>query len=307
MKAYNVGIIFAFITSVCWGFLAVALKYTSGFIDSGSIVFVRMLIASTSFIIFFYFTNKRYLTILKNPPLWAVVSAVFLAANYFCYMKGIEMTTVSNAQIMIQSGIIILTLAGIFYFKEVLTPIQLSGITIALFGLGLFYWSQIEMILQEWPLHFYGNLWVLIGGITWAIFAIFQKKLSQTRPPQQLNMLTYTISAFLLSFLADFSALMNLSIIQWLILIVLGVNTIVAYGCLGEALKRAPASYVSFVIALDPLITIGIIELLSLYNVSFVVPEPLMWHGYLGAILLSFGIGVTLLIIPFKKRPLLSS
>ena len=308
MKLYRVGILFAFITSFSWAILGVVLKHTSGFIDSGSIVFARMFIASISFIIFFYFRNKEYLTILKKPPLWAVVSAVFLAINYFCYMKGIELTPVSNTQIMIQSGIIILTLVGIFYFKETLTPIQICGVSIALFGFGLFYWGQEGMIsVERKSLHFYGNLWILLGGFTWAVFASFQKKLSQIRPPQQLNILNYTVSAILLSSVADFNALSQLNITQWLILACLGLNTIVAYGCLGEALKRAPASYVSFVIALDPLIAIAIIDLLSIYNVSFITPEPLTWHGYIGAILLSLGIGVTLLVTPRKKRPLSSS
>ena len=301
MKTYKTGILFAFVTSFCWALLAILLKYTSDFIDTGSIVFIRMLVASLSFIFFFSLTKPHYLTIFKKPPLWAVVSATFLAVNYFCYMKGIELTTVSNTQIMIQSGIVILTLVGIFYFKETLSPIQIVGIAIAHLGFGLFYGSQLEMLISEWQSHLYGNLWVLVGGVTWAVFATFQKKLSQVRPPQQLNMLTYTVSAILLASVADFSALAQLNTAQWFLLVVLGANTLIAYGCLAEALKRAPASYVSFVIALDPLITIALISLFSLYNVSFVQPEPLSWYGYIGAVLLSFGIGVALLITPRKK------
>ena len=302
MKVYRVGLIFAFITSICWGILAIALKYTSSFIDAGSIAFVRMSVASTSLVIYFFFNNRSYLTIFKKPPLWGVVSATFLAVNYFCYMRGIELTTASNAQVMIQSGIILLTLAGIFYFKETLTLKQVGGLLIALFGFSLFYGSQIEMILQEWNLHGRGNLWVLLGGVTWAVFSVFQKKLSQVRPPQQLNMLTYVIATFLLAFVADFNAIMQLNVKQFIILAILGGNTLIAYGCLGEALKRAPASYVSFVIALDPLITIGIIHLASFYSMSFVNPEPLAWYGHLGAVLISTGIGIALLIAPRKKK-----
>ena len=304
MRAYRTGLIFAFITSACWGVLAVALKYTSTFIDSGSIAFARMAFAATSLVIYFSFKKRSYLKILKKPPLWATVSATFLAVNYFCYMKGIELTTASNAQVMIQSGIILLTLAGIFYFKETLTLKQAGGLLVALFGFSLFYGSQIDMILQEWHLHGHGNLWVLMGGVTWAVFSVFQKKLSQTRPPQQLNILTYVIAAIALSFVADFNALMNLSVSHWIILAVLGGNTLVAYGCLAEALKRAPASYVSFVIALDPLITIGIIHLMSFYGISFVNPEPLAWYGHIGAVMVSIGIGIALIIAPRKKKQL---
>ena len=92
-------------------------------------------------------------------------------------------------------------------------------------------------------IYFYGNLWIVFASATWAVFAVLQKKLSRIYSPQQLNVLTYAVAAVSLSALADFSGLAQLSFPQWLVLIALGFNTIIAYGCLGEALKRAPASY----------------------------------------------------------------
>ena len=216
-------------------------------------------------------------------------------------MKGLELTNVSNTQIMIQSGTILLILAGIFYFKEQLSLLQGFGILCALFGFYLFYLNQIIYFSEHWRIHLIGNLVIFIGGAFWALFTIFQKKLSRDWAPQQLNVLTYTIAAVALTAFADFNILSNLNATQWFILIALGGNTLVAYGCLVEALKRAPASYVGFMITLDPLITIAIIQIMSYYEIHMIDPEPLSWHGYAGTLLIVCGISLTLLIKSKKK------
>ena len=301
MNKHKIGILFALCTSLCWAVLAIILKYALEFVNSGSVVWIRMSVASIVLILFFSIKNPKQLLIFRKPPLWAIISALCLATNYFCYMKGLELTNVSNTQIMIQSGTILLILAGIFYFKERLSLLQGFGILCALFGFYLFYLNQILYITEQWRPHLYGNLVIFIGGACWALFTIFQKKLSQHWAPQQLNVLTYTVSALVLITLADFNILSNLNATQWCILIALGFNTLVAYGCLAEALKRAPASYVGFMITLDPLITIAIMQVMSMYGINMVDPEPLSWHGYAGTLLVVCGISLTLLIKSKKK------
>ena len=301
MNKQTIGILFALCTSLCWAILAIILKYALEFVNAGSVVWVRMTVASIFLISLFSIKKPKQLVIFRKPPLWAIISALCLAANYFCYMKGLELTNISNTQIMIQSGTILLILSGIFYFKEHLSLIQGFGILFALFGFYLFYLNQIIHFAEYWKIHLIGNLVIFIGGACWAFFTIVQKKLSQDWAPQQLNMLTYTISALALITLADFNILSNLNTTQWLILIALGFNTLIAYGCLVEALKRAPASYVGFMITLDPLITIAIMQVMAMYGFNMVEPEPLSWHGYAGTLLVVAGISLTLLIKSKKK------
>ena len=109
------------VPSLCWAVLAIALKYTLDFVDSGSIVWFRMLTAAVCVSMFFAVKNPKQLKILWNPPRLAVIAGLFLAVNYFSYMKGLELTSIINAQVMIQFATVFLILAGIYYFKETLS------------------------------------------------------------------------------------------------------------------------------------------------------------------------------------------
>ena len=302
MPSYQIGLLFATGTSLCWAFLAIVLKYALDFVDAGSIVWFRMLTAAVCVSVFFAFKNPHQLKILRNPPLWAVIAALCLAANYFGYMKGLELTNVTNTQILIQLATVFLILAGIFYFKEALSLIQWMGIFTAFCGFGLFYWDQLLHFADNLHTYFYGNIWLVFASLTWAVFAVLQKKLSKKWSPQQINILVYIISALSFTLLADFKTIFNLNFQQWLVLIILGFNTIIAYGCLGEALKRTPASYVGFIIALDPLVTLLILQIMNIYDLGIIEHEPLYIHGWIGALLVVTGISCALLIKPKKHK-----
>ena len=84
--------------------------------------------------------------------------------------------------------------------------------------------------------------------------------------------------------------------------IYLGLNTVVAYGCLGLALKYTEANKVSVVITLNPLVTLLTISLLSYAQVSWVSPEHLTYVGYIGAVLIVGG-SVIVLRKPKKQKP----
>lgn len=295
MNSYKVGLLFAAGTSFCWAVLAIVLKYALDFADSGSIAWFRMLTAAVSVSVFFAFKNPKKLKILWSPPKLAVIAGVLLAINYFSYMKGLELTSVINAQVMIQLATIFLILAGIFYFKEFLSLLQWFGVFIAGCGFVSFYWDQLLHFSDNLQTYFYGNLWLLLASIMWAAFAVSQKKLSFKINPQQSNMLIYSIAAISLIVLADFKSLANLNFQQWLILFILGLNTVIAYGCLGEALKRAPASHVGFVIALDPLGTFLILQIMNVYNINIIENNPIYLHEWIGALLVAAGIGCALL------------
>ena len=302
MSTRKIGLLYAGCSSLCWSVIAIALKYALTFASTGNIVWIRMCTASLIIILFFAFKNPQQLNILWKFPIWAVVSALSLAANYFAFTKGILLTTASNAEIMIQLGPIVLILAGVFYFKETLSWKQWGGILFAFCGFSLFYWDQVQLVYGQTHRYFYGNLWIYFSAIAWAVFAILQKKLSFYHPPQQLNILTYTVCALALSLTADFSLFQHFSTFEWMLLIALGFNTIVAYGCLAEALKKAPAVEVSFIIVLNPLLTIFFIQMMHVLDINIIEHEPLDWKGYLGALLVVSGISCALLLRQTKKK-----
>ena len=305
------GLALAAFTGVCWAVLAIGLKYALQFTSSGTIVWIRMAWAVVLLTAFFLIRNPRAIkNIFKRTPLMAIGAGAFLAANYFTYMRGLELTSASNAQIMIQLGPISFLLIGVFIFEEVLQFTQWLGVVIALVGFALFNWDQVLVTVAQAQnalnshassTYLIGNAWLIVGAITWAIFAAFQKRLMQKHHwrPQDLNLIIYTLSTVLLAPMANFSELLVLNAHQMFILFLLGLNTLLAYGAFAEANKLAPASYVSLIISCNPLLTIAILKILEQMGSSVVTPEPILWRGYVGAALVVAGVSVA---VSFKKK-----
>jgi len=230
------------------------------------------------------------LKILKALPGLGGLASLCLATNYLGYMKGVELTSPSNAQVMMQMAPMALILVGIFYFKERPSPLQSLGFVLAASGFSLFFWDQITVAVTNQEQFLVGNLWIVLGAATWTLFATFQKILTRVWTPQQINLLIYTLSSLVLAPLADFKTIAELSLLGWGLMLFLGMNTLIAYGALGEALKRAPASHVSVIISANPLLTISIMTLLHSQQVQWIETDVIHWRGYLGAALVVIGV-----------------
>ncbi|MCB0349808.1 MAG: DMT family transporter [Bdellovibrionales bacterium] len=294
MTSFSAGILFATLTGFCWALLAIGLKYALQFASTGTIVWIRMMVAFTLLFLIYFFRERQTLKkIFFKPPWQILLAGLFLAFNYFGYMKGLELTTASNAQIMIQMGPLSLLFVGVIYFRETIRPIQWIGIGIASIGFILFYLDQMLIVFQNTDLYLTGNIWIFFAAITWTGFASLQKyQLVRGWTPQMVNLLIYGICCLALFPSANLGELTPLSPWQWSVLFILGVNTLIAYGALGEALQRIPASYVSLIIAVNPLLTIFAVGLIAHLGLTFINPEPIMWRGYLGAIMVVSGVAI---------------
>lgn len=284
------GLLFATITALSWAVLAIGLKYALTFTDSETIVWMRMAVAA---VVLGGILTVRQPGTLKNlwplPPL-GVAAGLMLAANYLGFMKGVELTSASNAQIMIQMGPLSLILIGLLYFKEVPSPKQKLGFVLASAGFSLFYWDQWTSSRSAGISLGEGTVWIVMAAVTWALFATFQKILVRKHSPQHLNLLIYTVSALALLPAANPSSLIDLSPWALLLLVALGINTIVAYGCLAEAFQRAPASQVSVIISANPLLTLALIAGLQFVGWDFIPGEQVGSVGYVGAVLVVSGV-----------------
>lgn len=289
----GVGLLFAVVTGLCWAVLAIILKYALHFSSSGTIVWMRMVWAFIILALFFaFFKRDRLIKFVKTPwPL--ILGGLLLSVNYFAYMHGLELTSASNAQIMIQIGPLSYLFMGVFYFKESLRWQQWIGIAIAFIGCALFYWDQLVSALADPERYAIGNLWILLGALTWAGFAAIQKHyFTKGWTPAEQNLISYGLATLALFPMVTVSELPPLTMSQWFIMFLLGLNTLVAYGAFAEANQRAPASYVSLIITCNPLLTILLLKVMEHLGSTLVEPEPIAAQGYLGAFLVVSGVGL---------------
>lgn len=287
------GLVLAGVAASLWAVLAIALKVASKEVSSESIVGFRFLVASLVQIVMLSFWRPQAFHILRKPPPMVLIAGLCLAANYFGFMKGIELTSPSNAQILIQMGPLMLVVLGILLFKEIPRWSQAVGMLVALLGFVFFFREQLSLAGPQKDNHISGDLWVLFAAITWAAYAALQKRLSKSWSSYEVNLLIFLLSFLIFAPFIDWQELPGWSLGTWALMVFLGVNTFIAYGAIALALKYSPASQVSLIIAVNPLGTLLLMQLLDYWQVDWISPDPIQFWGYLGATLVILGVTMT--------------
>ncbi|MBN3036196.1 MAG: DMT family transporter [Bacteroidales bacterium] len=283
------GVLFAATTAFFWGFLAIALKMTHGLLEPVNVVWFRFLVAFSALLLYFSLRRRDYLKILVRPPLFLVIGSIGLAMNYIGFLYGVQFLSPTTAQVVIQMGPIMLGFVGFAFFRERINRRQASGYLLAGMGLLIFYRSHISGMATGEELQSMGVLWIVIAAMAWVVYASFQKILVRRYPAQQLNLFLFGLPVLLfIPFIhpGDFS---RLTFHNWLLLFYLGINTLVAYGCLAMAFKYLEASKVSIIITMNPVITFITMAVLTTMEISWVEPERLSTGSILAAIMVLTG------------------
>ena len=296
------GIAMAVVTASLWGILAIGLKAALGFSDAPTVVWFRFTTAFSLLLMWRAAKEGREgLSILWRPPLIGIIAGAALGLNYFGYTRGVGLTSAGNTQIIIQVGPILLAVSGVVLFGERLRPRQLVGFLVTAAGFALFFQEQLSQLVAAEGTYWRGNLWIVVAAVSWCGFAILQKILTKTVAPASANMLLYLTAAICFFPLATPASIASWSFEQWCVMIYLALNTVFAYGALGEALKHAPATAVSVIITVNPVITFVVLESLAALQVTWVEPETMGWSGYVGAAVALGGV-MLVAIVPSPSR-----
>jgi drug/metabolite transporter (DMT)-like permease len=286
-------------TALFWGFLAIFIKVTLNDVAPVVVVWFRFTVAFIFLFTYFLIKDRPKLAIIKRPPLLIVIAAVSLTVNYVGFANGINLTSPSNAQIFIQIGPITLALVGIIFFKERISVRQFFGFVVAGAGLTLFYKDQLKNLLGSEDIYITGVLWLILAALAWTGYASLQKKMVQKFHAQQLNLIIFGLPILLLLPFIDFGSFAGFSPGLWILLIFLGINTIVAYGCLSEAFKYIEANKISVIITLNPIITFIVMSILSTMELDWIDAEVMTVVGILGAVLVIAG---AILVVVAKRE-----
>ncbi len=292
------GLIYTLITVLMWGVLAIALKLASKVIDSPTIVWFRFSLAFTGMFIWMLIRNPKGLTILYKPTWLIVFSSLALAWNYIGFMLGIQYTTPSNAQVAVQAGPIILAIMGVAFFKEKMTRLQGFGFILAILGFWIFYRQHLSASVGQEGQYTKGMLLTFTGAIAWAIYAALQKKLVLNYSVGTLNVFIFGLPVLLYLPFVNFASLTDLSWGYWALLVFLGANTLIAYGCLSLALKYLEAGKVSIIVVLNPIITFVLMGILTWMQVDWIAAEHFSVLSILGALIALAG---AIMVVRKKK------
>lgn len=295
------GITYALVTASFWGFLAIVLKFITYELPPMTVVWLRFFLAFLMLGTWTLIFRRSDFSIFKKPPWLLVLAALFLAVNYSGFITGIKYVNPSSSQIFIQIGPVSFALVGILVFKEHVNWRHIVGFIFVLGGIGLFYSEQFRDLGVEANNLTLGMMLILGAGISWAGFSSSQKKLLEKIPPNQITLFVYgACSLALLPFVA-FSQLKGMSVTNWIILLYLGLNTVIAYGSLALAIKYTQAARVSVIITLNPIITFITMAILTQMEVTWMEPEAFSVMGLIGALTVICG-AIIVISAGLKKK-----
>ena len=286
---WKLGLLLALGTATMWGTLPVALHQVAPTIGPATSTFFRFFIAAlllTPYLLVTRQVNNQHK--LKSAKLLALTLAagLLLTGNYGFYILGLERTSAEATQVMIQLAPMLLLLAGLWLFKETFSTKQWLGFFAFALGLLLFFERQISQLLFDFGDYGLGLVFIIMSAIFWTGYAIIQKYLLNDFQSSETMLILYWIGSLVFLPLSDFSTMGQLNSLQWVALLFCGLNTLIAYGCFAEAMAHLEASRVSAIIAITPLFTIAIAQLLPIGDMPV---EPLTGLSILGAILVVSG------------------
>ena len=287
----------AFLTMTLWGALPLALKGVLRQMDPATITWYRFAVSALLLVAFLAWRGQlpRLRSLRRSGWILLAVATVFLAANYYGYIVGLDFTTAADAQVLLQLAPLLLALGGIVVFGEHFTPLQWIGFAVLVAGLALFFFAQLSALIGGPDRYLRGAGIMAFAGVTWAVYGLAQKQLLRSLPSQVIMLCIYAGCVALFLPLAAPRAITVLDSTTLLLLAFCAINTALAYGAFAESLQHWEASRVSAVLALTPLATLAFTELAHAWWPGLHVGGPLPLTSALGALVVVAGSLVTAL------------
>jgi len=288
---YKRGILLSIVTALLWGVLPIILKISLQGFTIGTIAWFRFSLAFLLLGIFLQSKGGRPLNIIRKPPWMGVFGGLCLTANYYWVTLGVEISGPSNMAVLIQTASIFLVLTGVFVFRERLTIRQISGMFIVAAGLALFFFDKQNRVIMSSE-YYFADFLIIMAALVWVGYMISQKFLSQEHGAQSLNFLVYAVATVTLVGTVEWSEFASAEYNAWWALVFCGINTLVAYGALAEAVKYIPLALISVIISLNPLITLIGMQILPAMGFANLQPDPIGMVGYFGGAIAVTGVAL---------------
>ncbi len=288
---WRLGLGLSLVTTILWGLVPVALAIILPKLDIYTINWFRFLVA---FILLGCYlaqqSNLPNISQLRVVPFYLfAIATLGLTGNYIFFVAGLQATSPSHAEVLIQLAGVFLGLGGLVIFKERYTRSQWIGVGILITGFIGFFAEQLKVVFADSSRYIDGSIMVVIAALTWAVYALIQKQLLTKLDSTHIMWVIYGGCGILFGMFAKPATLLQLNSLEWIMLIFCGLNTVIAYGCFAESLQHWEASRVSAVIALAPIFTIVSMSLAATIAPGLVAPEYITPFGILGATLVVAG------------------
>jgi len=218
-----------------------------------------------------------------------LIAITGICANYLLYLIGLQLTSPSIAQVVIQLAPLLVILGGIVLFREKMNRTQALGVAVVIIGLLVFFNERLPELFSAEGANGKGVLIIIVAAIVWAAYALAQKQLLKVYSSQAIMLMLYSLATLVFLAPSHVTSITSLSSLGWAMLIFCSANTLIAYGCFAEALQQWQASRVSAVLAMAPLITLFTITLIGWLAPEIALDDHIDGLSILGALMVVLG------------------
>jgi drug/metabolite transporter (DMT)-like permease len=288
----GIGILLALTTAICWGALPIAMKQVLTVMEPPTVVFYRFLMASLGLGTILAIRGKLPPLRLFRKPRWLVLLAIAtggLFGNFLLFSSSLQYLSPTASQVIGQLSPVGMMVASVVVLKEKMRGTQVIGAIMLLCGLVMFFNTSLIEIFTRLTDYTLGVIFGVLAATVWVTYGVAQKVLLRRLASQQILFLLYTLCTLALLPLAQLDKVFQLSQWQLACLVFCGLNTLVGYGALAEAMARWQAAQVSAIITLTPLFTLLFSDLLALAWPDFFAMPILNLVGYFGAFVVVAG------------------
>ncbi|CFQ60147.1 integral membrane protein [Yersinia frederiksenii] len=288
----GLGIFLALTTAVFWGALPIAMKQVLEVMEPYTIVWYRFMMAAIGLGIIL--ASRRQLPSLKlfRQRRWLVlliIATCGLLGNFIFFSSSLQYLSPTTSQVIGQLSPVGMMVASVLILKERMRISQVIGAGMLICGLLLFFNTSLHEIFTRLTDYTLGVVLGICAAVVWVSYGVAQKVLLRRMASQQILLLLYTLCAIALFPLAKPAVILQLNGWQLACLLFCGVNTLVGYGALAEAMARWQAAQVSALVTLTPLFTLFFSILLALAWPDMFAAPSLNFVGYVGAFVVVAG------------------
>ncbi len=240
-REHAIGVLYLFLTALCWGFVASTVKRLTWEVDPYTISFFRVSLATSVFAVLA--RREGWRRIRWFLP-WIVVGALGRAGNYLLYNAGLTWMPSNAATILAPVQAIATVILARWFVGERARGKGL-GLALSVAGLLLIWWRGRGWETLFDPRHLGGNALLILAGLASAFQFTSQKALSSRFSGPQILLPVFALSTVITAPVAAAAGgfARAYAPTTWLLLLFLGfVLTGGSFFFLGEGYKRCDAS-----------------------------------------------------------------
>lgn len=259
MSTTAAGFVYVFLATLLWAIIPICVKKCSGAMDAYTLCWVRFA-ASAIVLLLISYVRGGLARVRKRDFGLIALAGVAIGFNYVGYIRGLQSTTASAGNVVVNFEAIWLVIISFFWLRERVTGMRLVGTLITFAGVFVAIWNGEGFTSLVKSEYFFGNMLICAAAPLWAVYGVAQKLLCDRGVSTTAGLACIFSVSTIVTFptvLVGYDVKWPIGVSVWFWLFVLAMlGTVASYLMMAKGFERLDASTAGVVTCLLPILTI---------------------------------------------------